>query len=533
MKKKYFGMFALAAMVLSACSNDDIGSSGNSDIVTDPTGEAWVALKVITPSTPVMRALNNPDFENGTEPESEIKTVRAIFFTKDADPVVTADIELTNDEAGLSSTGQPTGTAGTAFKIPATSKRILLVANPSAKFPDKITTVSKAYSVINAEIAEEAGLISSTNGFMMTNAKGHLEPSLSNGDDTDLVLYKTSQAATTSPLSVNIDRVVAKVRVAINANTESSATINLDNGGWLLNVTNKKYFPVSERLTTWYETNGGGFRAPFDQYRKGAYRKDPNFASHNVGTDYTYVAADPGDGNWLASGTSKYCLENTQDAASNMHAYTTHVLFKAKFIPNEYKMPGTATASTDQDEKGDWMLINGGYYTFTTLMSWIEAELTYKFNQPEPLLISTALTSAFNKYLGTEGIGIGEVVLPDDKAGIPATMNDFRNKKAAILGKSDTERAKTVGSLTYYAGAVCYYKAIIKHDDTDAAVNELGEFRVVRNSVYDIVVSKFNNPGYPIIPDPGTDEPDEEDEKWLSIQINVNPWTWYKQVEEF
>lgn len=47
---------------------------------------------------------------------------------------------------------------------------------------------------------------------MMTNAKGHLEPSLSNGDDTDLVLYKTSQAATTSPLSVNIDRVVAKVR---------------------------------------------------------------------------------------------------------------------------------------------------------------------------------------------------------------------------------------------------------------------------------------------------------------------------------
>lgn len=62
-----------------------------------------------------------------------------------------------------------------------------------------------------------------------------------------------------------------------------------------------------------------------------------------------------------------------------MHAYTTHVLFKAKFIPNEYKMPGTATASTDQDEKGDWMLYTGGYYTFTTLMKLDEAELTYKF----------------------------------------------------------------------------------------------------------------------------------------------------------
>lgn len=89
---------------------------------------------------------------------------------------------MTNDEAGLSSTGQPTGTAGTAFKIPATSKRILLVANPSAKFPDKITTVSKAYSVINAEIAEEAGLISSTNGFMMNKCQRAPGPSLSNGD---------------------------------------------------------------------------------------------------------------------------------------------------------------------------------------------------------------------------------------------------------------------------------------------------------------------------------------------------------------
>ena len=35
---------------------------------------------------------------------------------------------------------------------------------------------------------------------------------------------------------------------------------------------------------------------------------------------------------------------------------------------------------------------------------------------------------------------------------------------------------------------------MIKHDDTDKALNELGEFGVVRNSVYDINVNKFNNP---------------------------------------
>lgn len=44
---------------------------------------------------------------------------------------------------------------------------------------------------------------------------------------------------------------------------------------------------------------------------------------------------------------------------------------------------------------------------------------------------------------------------------------------------------------------------MIKHDDTSAVTNELGEFGVCRNSVYDINVKKFNNPGYPAIPDPG------------------------------
>ena len=72
---------------------------------------------------------------------------------------------------------------------------------------------------------------------------------------------------------------------------------------------------------------------------------------------------------------------------------------------------------------------------------------------------------------------------------------------------------------------------MIKHDDTSAATNELGEFGVVRNSVYDINVKKFNNPGYPAIPDPDPDTPDESDESWLSIEITPNPWTWYTQEE--
>ena len=62
------------------------------------------------------------------------------------------------------------------------------------------------------------------------------------------------------------------------------------------------------------------------------------------------------------------------------------------------------------------------------------------------------------------------------------------------------------GTVSYYKGGVNYYPIMIKHDDTDQVYNEYGEFGVVRNSVYDVHISKVNNPGYPNIPepDPGT-----------------------------
>lgn len=41
---------------------------------------------------------------------------------------VTADLTLDNDEAGLDANGIPSGAAGKAFKVPATSKRILIIA---------------------------------------------------------------------------------------------------------------------------------------------------------------------------------------------------------------------------------------------------------------------------------------------------------------------------------------------------------------------------------------------------------------------
>ncbi|MCE8466201.1 MULTISPECIES: Mfa1 family fimbria major subunit [Bacteroides] len=548
MKKKNLFMLALASLAFVACSNEDIVPIEDIDygVATDPKGDAWVAVGIITPSQ--SRGLNNPDYQNGTAVESELKKVRAIFFTDDADPKVTADILLTSAQAGVDAAGQPTGSAGTAFKVPATSKRILIVANPSPTFQnDPVNSkwsTNTAYSVVNAALTNTAASISSTDGFMMTNAKGELEPSITAadvtaglgvlGDPKSLTLYKTDAGAKANPLTINIDRVVAKVRVTI---TQTSAKADISEAKWVLNTTNKSYYPLSKRTPTWleqYAGAGGGFRAPFDQYKKGSYRIDPNYDGNHAGAYNVYDETHDEVANpipWHTTGESEYCLENTQNQAGNTHDNTTQILVKAKYMPKEYKK-ADGTTTTTQETNGDWMLIDGGFYTFTTLMDWIERELKYKYlnNHPDPTVITTPLTTAFNKYL--EGISLTAVSLPAtaDAAAIALLKTAFEGKKADILLEDD--RAKTVDVLTYYKGGYSFYKAMIKHDDTSLATNELGEFGVVRNSVYDISVTKFNDPGYPTIP-PVTIDPDEDDDLRMSILIDVNPWTWYVQEVEF
>lgn len=92
-------MLAFAAVAFAACSNEDLVPTGNpgddNQLVTDPTGDAWVALAVKTPVQ--TRGLHNPNQEAATEDESKITTVRAIFFTANANEdaaTVTADLTL-------------------------------------------------------------------------------------------------------------------------------------------------------------------------------------------------------------------------------------------------------------------------------------------------------------------------------------------------------------------------------------------------------------------------------------------------------
>ena len=558
MKKMYFLVAALLVLLSAACTNDHIDQDDDDGIVTDPTGEAWIALNVGPPTTSFSRALHDPDKIIGTTKESNVKKIRAIFF--DGSEKVTADKTFTvgtDQEAG--NPNQPEGDQGKAFKVPASSKRILIIANPSPDLP--VTSVgTTTYTVFNQAILAVASL-SGDEYFMMSNAKGGLEPSASNTDGTDanLVLYNSASKAESQALSINVDRAVAKVRVYTdNTGISSNNTkANISEPGWVLNATNKKYLPVSKREKTWYETQPRGCITPFDQYKLGSYRIDPNYdnqptvlppAFTDYLKDYNYYldATDVPAGAWhptdASSDNAEYCLENTQTEDHNVWAYTTQVLFKVIFSPkglqtpdkNVYDNPAEFVNAGALDPGKDWLMVNGGYYTWNLLMDYIKAELTFKFQSEDndPTIIhNTALTNALNNYLEA----INEVKVPIDRNNARSPeeqagdiVDAFNVKKNAVT----THGADRHGTVSYYVGGVNYYPIMIKHDDSGDVYNELGEFGVVRNSVYDVNISRVNNPGYPNIPEPDPGTKDEDEDNYLSIRINVNPWTWYTQTEE-
>lgn len=542
MKKKNFLVLALAAFTFAACSNEDIvpGGEDNNDVV-NLEGDAWVALSVQSTKT---RAINTPNQENGTPDESTITAVSAVFFTGHTDAsVVTRIVKFTDDDI----TNLPNRTS--AFKVPKTSKAVLIIANPqnlnrTIQENDTYGTVNKVVTLTTE--AEVTTGVAKSGGFVMTNAKGDLEPSDTDGSPKDLELFSTATAATSSPLTIRIDRVSAKVRVYVKADSGEElsdvATIDTDGTGWYLNVTNKKFYPASKRTKTAMNT-----WTPYDQYGLGSYRKDPNFGTGTAigawsdsdpsvyAENYFYVSSATKDTDiaWnKVNTTAKYCLENTQDEDFNKHAYTTQTLLKVSYAP---------TTITNADDTKvtlangtDWFNMNGIFYTQASVLTYIEEELTNKYTHKAPAEYATDITDAYNEYI--EALSLTPVTIPaakDDAKTAEEMAEELKGKFEALAASIATasEGGKALKGVEYYSKGICYYKIMIKHDDSPTVMNKLGEFGVVRNSVYDITVNKINNPGYPSIPDPDPSAPDEEEDRYLSIKIEVNPWTWYSQVE--
>lgn len=463
----------------------------------------------MVPTTAATRADEGPSTNNGTEAESNVSSISVITFND-----VYQKLGVVDTLSSLSGT----------IKVSSLTTKILVVINPDDAVSSAISSAS-TFSDFNAAITEEIGNITADNNFLMVSS------GVVPGDHglTDVSVYSTISAAQADPVTVNVDRVAAKVTLTDNLGTQAADTAKII--GWQLNATNKKYYPYSERIDYEYDT-------VTTTSVVACYREDPNYtdlvATDTYGDEFNWYSNQneiDGDITWEGAETSLYCHENTMEADAQLYGNTTKALVKAQYIP--HALNGKVSLGT-------------GYFRVDGVMYTID-EIEDMYDSLSAITSTSTYAAIMVGYM-QEFYGVMDSV---------ATAKNLTWNASSFSDMVITELdaipnagyfAKTVsysyGTTTYkdvidfFPLSYNYYYVNIKHDYRVPEM-ELGRWGVVRNNWYTLRVNSISGNGYPYIPDPTdpvTPDPDpstpDDEYGYITVDIEVNPWTtWAQDVD--
>lgn len=513
MKTKSLLLAAFATFMLVGCSSEE--AREDSIPVANMDGKAYLSLSLQSHTT-VTRAAT----QSGSAGESKAGTVTVLLF--DNDDICLDVVDFSGTTVGNSGGTTPTAAASDAKIVPANTKKVFVVINPYTAGWDltKNTVVGKTWSAINAAIDAKIANVATDNSFMMASAGTSNKGALTEVTVQVPTAYTmeavnaAKEAAKSNPAIVNVDRLSAKVQVAVKSPDFTKPTnASFTFGGWELSVTNKSVKLYSELI-------------PYDNATTGAvYRRDKNYLAseqpdisntNNMDAAFNYlknIDTPTEDMPAVAQtgGTSLYCLENTMEAKAQKLGFTTKVVVKAQYTP---------AGLTENNSYFSW---KGNYYTLDQLKEEYKKHADnsgLKVDLPIFLHKAGLMTNAV--FNGTDQSAKDNVV-----AALTAASFDA---KTGIIGRFCAVR--------YYHESVCYYDVLIRHDQNVSTKMALGRYGVVRNNWYHIELQSVSGPGTPWIPDPSDPDPnnptppdtdDDEPDAYLSVKISINPWTYWNQ----
>lgn len=569
MKKVKLFSFALAALMLGACSSEDGIDNGGQGTVA-PGEKGYISLAINLPTTPSTRA--NDDFDDGLEAEYKVNDATLLIFngTDEGTAVFSEAYDLgsmTPTSVGGNITASYNVTqditkpgAGNVYALVVVNKGNVLTNDGEWKlkgesltgktFNDLRTTAQTLTASELASVTSDAeGSFFMTNAPLYTNPGGVTDPNGGNAVTLTKIntenIYSTQAEAEDNPAaSIYVERAVAKVTVT-NSNTGSAgSSLTYAITGWTLDVTNtKSYIVRNVNGADWWSYKA----ATSNDYRfvgsaavaAGLYRTywayDPNYASLVEG-DFTKLKGTT-PASLTDVGKNAYCLENTFNVANMNQNQTTRVIVAAKLT-----MAGA-------EESGDFYILDNDKNNIFTKENAVKAIKAEYLTNPavvaalqdpttglnEGQSIGEAdLTVNFDSKETTGGdLTVTEITISDDRAG------DFKGGEIpAVLkadGNNDIIAAVNAGKkVSYYKGGIAYYPVLIRHFDESQTPwdnveynnngnDYLGRYGVLRNNWYNIDVTAIKTIGSADVPDVyGT--PDDPMESWISVEINVLSW---------
>lgn len=576
MKKLTLFSYALAGLMLGACSSDEFALNEGGQGTVSGGEKGYVSLAINLPTDRATRA--NDNFDDGNAAEYEVKDATLLIFegNSEAEATFTGAYDLgtinsaNQDPAAdnITSTFKITQeitkpTKGDLYALVVVNKgNILKESNGTWTLGDITLGNATKLADLNstAQTIADADLHAEGNGFFMVNAPLFSKPggvSDPNGGTVSTLsrinaenVYTTEDEAEANPAaSIYVERALAKVTVTSNAATGklgAQNSVNYTIKGWDLDVTNKQTYLVHNVAgANWwsYQNDDNGYRfvgaaavAP-DLYRP-YWGIDPNYDNYNPVnvTDHFNMLEKTTPTVLNEVNANDYCLENTFNVANQNQNQTTRVIVAAQIGNGSgfYILNNDKGTMYEEGEALD--AIKKEYLTNPTVVSTLKANLN------EGASISgTDLTVAFADGKETTGgdLTVASITINDASkfkdSAIPEVLTPSGTGNDAII-KSVNDGVK----VSYYANGIAYYPVMIKHfgddqtpwsatnpgesyPDPNAEANWLGRYGVLRNNWYTINVTGIQDIGYAEVPVVyGT--PDDPVESWISVEINVLSW---------
>lgn len=561
--KHLFGLAVIAAMTASCSSNEDLGTAGPGT-GTNETGIGYATFTIHLPSVSGTRVADagGAEMNEGTANEYAVKSATALIFQK-----------YGSDEGSckfVESVDLPTAAADwtddTTVGITTTKKLVAKLTNVDTKnqyyvlvllnnnkktggVKVALPTVGQSYNEWNSQIlTPSVDDLAADNDFYMANAplKGTASPTtLVTIDKENIYSSKEKAEAGTSAATVYVERGVAKMSVndpktktvidkATNTSTQSTVEFN----NWALDITNKKTYAVHniDDLSTdfpdiWTTPRFIGTNS------RVYWGKDPNYNLDNLNTgkeaereaQFNFIKATRGINKTFTE--SAYCLENTFNLANMYQGQTTRVIFKATYTP----MDAAGNPLADKD---------GTFYTIgnmTTILN--EAALKTAVNTAATSVLPGCTVGYTNlKQEGSHVITLADIkdstgtTLVADKVYSGKTGTQIVKEINDKLGLIDgAGHAEAMVGINTYAQGVTYYIARVKHFGSLTPWNSgesygtdngkyLGRYGMLRNNWYELTVGNVYGPGYPGVPPVDPNQPDDENEKYLSVSVKILSW---------
>lgn len=570
--KHLFGLAVIAAMTASCSSNEDLGTAG-SGTGTNETGVGYATFTINLPSvsgstTSGARGTRATDagggavVDPGTEDEYKVSKATALIFQKygadegsykfvESVDLPDANIAWDNDkEEGVTKSKKLVAKLTNVDTKNTYGVLVLLNNQTASGVKIELPTAGQSYKEWNDK-AQSPKLtdLTATDNFYMANA-----PLNESGKVTTLVtidknnIYATEAEAKAKPSAdVYVERGVAKMSVtdpgpktvtdkATTKPTNSQVTFS----NWALDITNKKTFAVHNIDDLSSDFGAIWTTARFTGINKRVYwGKDPNYSNELLrNTDKDGDDLRNKEFNFITA-TSEinkaftdpvYCLENTFNLANMYQGQTTRVIFKATYAPKD-------DTGADLADKG------GTFYTIGNMKTILKkADLETAVNKAA----TSVLPGCTVDYTNLETEGSHVITLADITDGTSGAVLEaetiYGTKKGKDivteindkLGLKAGRPEEMVGINTYYKG-VTYYIARVKHFGsltpwksgdsygTDNATY-LGRYGMLRNNWYELQVGNVYGPGYPGVPPVDPNQPDDENEKYLSVSVKILSW---------